>query len=99
MPSLAHDGLAEREVLVEPVEQLGESIAERLLVLALAQRVLQREPQQQRVVGVADDSVVAVGDRIVGRDDVRDHAGGDFSHRPWQVLVVHRVERNLQVMG
>ena len=96
---VAHHGLAEREVLVEVVEQLGEPVAERVLVLAGAERLGEREPEQQRVVRVADDGVVAIRDEVVGRDDVGDDTGRDFAHRPGQVLVIHRIERDLEVVG
>ena len=57
-----------------------------------------REAQQDGVIGVADDRVVAVRDRILGRNDVDGHAGREFARGARKVLVVHRVERDLEVV-
>jgi hypothetical protein len=66
-----------------------------LFVLSRSERLLQRQAQQDGVVRVAHDGVVSVRHEIVGRDHIGDHARRDFSHRTRQVLVIHRVDRDL----
>jgi hypothetical protein len=95
---LAHDLFAQSKVLVEVVEQLGEAIAKRVFVFSLAERFLEHQAKQHSIVGEADDCIVGIFHRVLGRHDVHCDAGSQLARGARQVLVVHSVERNLQVM-
>ena len=94
---IAHDGLAEREVVLEPFEQLGKPLAERLLVLGLTDGFLEHHAQQHGIVGVVD-RFGPILRRVLGGHDIDCNAGRQLARSARQVLVVHGVERDLQVM-
>ena len=98
---LAHDGLAQREVRIEALRTArgtGRETPSRLPQRPRTDRLLEHDPQQDGVVGIADDRIFGVGHRVFRRYDVDGDTGGQLARGARQVLVIHRVERDLQIM-